>query len=38
MTTPFEPFKKYGIEIARHTVAKYRKQQNIPTTRQRRQC
>jgi RNA polymerase sigma-54 factor len=32
-----EELKKHGIEIARRTVAKYRKQLNIPPARQRRQ-
>ena len=32
-----EELKKKGIEIARRTVAKYRKQLNIPTARQRRE-
>ncbi len=32
-----EQLKQHGIEIARRTVAKYRKQLNIPTARQRRQ-
>jgi RNA polymerase sigma-54 factor len=32
-----EELKKHGIEIARRTVAKYRKQLNIPTARQRRE-
>ena len=32
-----EELKKHGIEIARRTVAKYRKQLNIPPARQRRE-
>ena len=32
-----EKLKKEGIDIARRTVAKYRKQLNIPTARQRRE-
>jgi len=32
-----EELTKHGIEIARRTVAKYRKQLNIPTARQRKQ-
>lgn len=32
-----EELKKAGIEIARRTVAKYRKQLNIPTARQRKE-
>ena len=32
-----DELKKHGIELARRTVAKYRKQLNIPTARQRRE-
>ena len=32
-----EEMKKQGIDIARRTIAKYRKQLNIPTARQRRE-
>ena len=32
-----EKLKEHGIEIARRTVAKYRKQLNIPPARQRKQ-
>ncbi len=32
-----EELKKHGIELARRTVAKYRKEMNIPTARQRRE-
>ena len=32
-----EKLKKTGIDIARRTVAKYRKQLDIPTARQRKQ-